>query len=107
MAAGMTHRSYLRCNKCRRVMRGTTAYDGACECGGLVETILERKDAMFYQPVFTLMDENFKELGDFRTWLEATMAATRISGDVLCWNDGPYKKTWEATDGRYKIVRDR
>ena len=27
----------LRCNRCHRPMQGTTAYDGACECGGLVE----------------------------------------------------------------------
>lgn len=26
----------LCCNKCRRTMKGTTAYDGACECGGLI-----------------------------------------------------------------------
>lgn len=27
----------LRCNRCHRPMAGTTAYDGACECGGLIE----------------------------------------------------------------------
>jgi hypothetical protein len=27
----------LRCGKCHRPMRGTTAYDGACACGGLIE----------------------------------------------------------------------
>ncbi len=27
----------LRCNRCRRHMAGTTAYDGACACGGLIE----------------------------------------------------------------------
>lgn len=27
----------LRCNKCHRPMAGTTAYDGACGCGGLIE----------------------------------------------------------------------
>ena len=27
----------LRCNRCHRPMRGTTAYDGACECNGLIE----------------------------------------------------------------------
>jgi hypothetical protein len=27
----------LRCNRCHRPMKGTTAYDGACECGGLIE----------------------------------------------------------------------
>jgi len=26
----------LECNRCHRVMRGTTACDGACECGGLI-----------------------------------------------------------------------
>lgn len=26
-----------RCNRCKRPMKGTTAYDGACECGGLIE----------------------------------------------------------------------
>lgn len=29
--------SAMRCNRCHRPMRGTTAYDGACECGGLIE----------------------------------------------------------------------
>jgi hypothetical protein len=27
----------LRCNRCHRPMVGTTAYDGACACGGLIE----------------------------------------------------------------------
>lgn len=27
----------LRCNRCHRPMPGTTAYDGACACGGLIE----------------------------------------------------------------------
>lgn len=27
----------MRCNRCHRPMEGTTAYDGACECGGLIE----------------------------------------------------------------------
>lgn len=27
----------MRCNRCYRPMKGTTAYDGACECGGLIE----------------------------------------------------------------------
>lgn len=27
----------MRCNRCHRLMEGTTAYDGACECGGLIE----------------------------------------------------------------------
>jgi len=27
----------MRCNRCHRAMKGTTAYDGACECGGLIE----------------------------------------------------------------------
>ena len=27
----------MRCNKCGRAMAGTTAYDGACACGGLIE----------------------------------------------------------------------
>lgn len=27
----------MRCNRCHRPMRGSTAYDGACECGGLIE----------------------------------------------------------------------
>lgn len=26
-----------RCNRCHRPMPGTTAYDGACACGGLIE----------------------------------------------------------------------
>ena len=29
-----------RCNKCHRPMKGSTAYDGACECGGLIESVL-------------------------------------------------------------------
>lgn len=28
-----------KCNKCGRPMAGTTAYDGACECGGLIEAV--------------------------------------------------------------------
>lgn len=28
-----------RCNRCNRLMKGTTAYDGACSCGGLIEAI--------------------------------------------------------------------
>ena len=31
--------SELRCNRCHRPMKGTTGYDGACACGGLIETI--------------------------------------------------------------------
>lgn len=27
----------MRCNRCHRPMKGTAAYDGACECGGLIE----------------------------------------------------------------------
>lgn len=27
----------MRCNRCHRPMKGTTAYDGACECGGFIE----------------------------------------------------------------------
>lgn len=27
----------VRCNICRRPMTGATAYDGSCECGGLIE----------------------------------------------------------------------
>lgn len=27
----------MRCNKCHRPMKGSTSYDGACECGGLIE----------------------------------------------------------------------
>lgn len=27
----------MRCNRCHRPMLGTTAYDGSCECGGLIE----------------------------------------------------------------------
>ncbi len=29
----------LRCNKCHRPMQGTTAYGGACACGGLIEQV--------------------------------------------------------------------
>jgi hypothetical protein len=32
----------LECNRCHRSMLGTTAYDGACECGGLIQ--VRRKD---------------------------------------------------------------
>lgn len=28
-----------RCNRCHRPMKGTTAYDGACICGGLIEAV--------------------------------------------------------------------
>ena len=29
----------FRCNRCHRSMRGSTAYDGACACGGLIEVV--------------------------------------------------------------------
>jgi len=35
--AAIRNRTKKRCNKCHRPMKGTTAYDGACECGGLIE----------------------------------------------------------------------
>jgi len=35
--AGPVHISGMRCNRCLRPMLGTTAYDGACACGGLIE----------------------------------------------------------------------
>jgi hypothetical protein len=28
-----------RCNRCHRAMKGSTAYDGACGCGGLIEAV--------------------------------------------------------------------
>ena len=31
-----------RCNRCHRPMLGTTAYDGACACGGLIEAAPSR-----------------------------------------------------------------
>jgi hypothetical protein len=55
----------LRCNRCHRPMPGTTAYDGACACGGLIEnapaddgacpppTPAEVVDAEIDQPVIT------------------------------------------------------
>lgn len=33
----------LICNRCRRPMRGSTAYDGACRCGGLI-TVKPRRE---------------------------------------------------------------
>ena len=27
-----------QCNRCKRPMKGTTPSDGACECGGLIES---------------------------------------------------------------------
>jgi hypothetical protein len=30
-------RTGLRCNRCHRIMKGSTAYDGTCSCGGLIE----------------------------------------------------------------------
>jgi hypothetical protein len=32
----------LRCNRCHRPMLGSSAYDGACSCGGLIELDPER-----------------------------------------------------------------
>lgn len=32
-------RSRRRCNRCHRPMTGSTAYDGACACGGLIEAV--------------------------------------------------------------------
>ena len=31
----------MRCNRCLRPMEGTTAYDGACACGGLIEAVTQ------------------------------------------------------------------
>lgn len=40
----MADDTLMRCNRCGRLMEGTTAYDGACACGGLIraETMAER-----------------------------------------------------------------
>lgn len=39
-----------RCNRCHRPMKGTTAYDGACECGGLIEAAPpEENESLFMQ----------------------------------------------------------
>jgi hypothetical protein len=37
LVEGEEARGAMRCGKCHRPMAGTTAYDGACECGGLIE----------------------------------------------------------------------
>lgn len=37
--AASERRDNMRCNRCYRPMRGSTAYDGACECGGLIEAL--------------------------------------------------------------------
>ncbi len=29
----------FRCNRCHAPMKGTSAHDGACECGGLIENV--------------------------------------------------------------------
>lgn len=36
-AADQSAATQMRCNRCHRPMLGTTAYDGACACGGLIE----------------------------------------------------------------------
>lgn len=33
----------LMCNRCYRPMKGSTAYDGACECGGLITVAKTRE----------------------------------------------------------------
>lgn len=37
--ADLTRMIPLECNKCHRPMKGSTAWDGACECGGLIQTV--------------------------------------------------------------------
>ena len=32
-----TEQPILECNRCHREMAGSTPYDGACECGGLIQ----------------------------------------------------------------------
>ncbi len=34
----------MKCNRCNRSMKGTTAYDGACACGGLIANATEKKE---------------------------------------------------------------
>jgi hypothetical protein len=29
----------FQCNRCHRRMQGSAGYDGACECGGLIEVV--------------------------------------------------------------------
>jgi len=36
----------LWCNKCHRTMKGSTPYDGACGCGGLIEIAILGDHAM-------------------------------------------------------------
>jgi len=37
LADVQNRRACCRCNRCHRPMGGSTAYDGACKCGGLIE----------------------------------------------------------------------
>jgi hypothetical protein len=39
----------LHCNRCHRPMTGSTAYDGACQCGGLIE--LDRLRSVYECPI--------------------------------------------------------
>lgn len=45
-----------RCNKCHRDMPGTTAHDGACACGGLIEAKPEEKLVQVETKVETPLD---------------------------------------------------
>lgn len=47
--------SDLRCNRCHRSMAGTTACDGACACGGLIE----KKDWIFWGSPWAVKYQNW------------------------------------------------
>lgn len=56
----------MRCNICKRQIAGTTAYDGSCECGGLIEedklnqALLDIAKAQFVS-VNIIYEADFKE----------------------------------------------
>ena len=55
-------RAAMRCGKCHRLMVGSTAYDGACECGGLIE----RCEVYPYRPPNGTTGEIFMEAFCYR-----------------------------------------
>ena len=46
----------LVCNRCFRPMKGSTAYDGACECGGFIKRLYHREEIMIKNRTIVLIN---------------------------------------------------
>jgi hypothetical protein len=73
-----------RCNRCKRPLRGTTANDGACACGGLIEAnTCEETTGMIgdtyircERPATTLVQHRGRTEGPY--WMCATCASHNL-----------------------------